>query len=151
MGSESVRDILEHAREFHRQLGGYYASLRDASEKERVRMLLDYMSAHERGLDEALAAYESLAGKAVIGTWYKSALDCALLEAKKLLPLRHDMSADEVIRCAMDVDHCLLDVYRRLAESAVAEDVKKLFEGLVRETEKQDRRLIRDALELEDL
>jgi rubrerythrin len=151
MASESVKDILDHAREFHRDLGAYYASLGAAADKARVRLLLDYMSAHERSLDRALSAYEAMGQKAVLGTWFKSALDGSLLEVKKLLPVRRDMSTDDVIRCALKVDRCLMQVYRRLAENAVAEDVKSLFEELVRETQKGDRRLIRDALELEDV
>ncbi len=58
MSFENFKDILDHARAFHRQLSSYYKKLGDKAERERVKMLLDYMSRHEAHLDESLKQYE---------------------------------------------------------------------------------------------
>ena len=51
MAFETTKDVLDHARDFHRQLSDHYAQLRDKAERERVKMLLDYLSRHEKHLD----------------------------------------------------------------------------------------------------
>lgn len=58
MPFEQARDVIDHARAFHRQLGERLRRMGDASEKERVRLLLSYLSRHEEHLGETLEQYE---------------------------------------------------------------------------------------------
>ena len=43
----TVRDVLEKARRFHQQLEAFYNRLSGESDRERLRLLLDYMCRHE--------------------------------------------------------------------------------------------------------
>ena len=78
---KQTKDVLDYARTFHRQLSEYYDSLSKLAEKQRVKMLLDYLSRHEKHLDEILADYEEDASKKVMNTWLKR----CLLSTRKIL------------------------------------------------------------------
>ena len=52
MAYETVRDILDRVRNFHDQVGEYYHRLYSIADKERVRILLDYLSRHEKHLKD---------------------------------------------------------------------------------------------------
>ncbi len=63
MPVETTRDVIEQARDFHLQLRDFYSRLKEKAQKERLKLLLDYMSAHELQLEENLEAFEDVAKK----------------------------------------------------------------------------------------
>lgn len=151
MASETVRDIIDHVRAVHSQLSWFYQTLGDTAEKERLRMLLQYVSRHERNLEQALAKYQETASRSLMNTWFKTAQDNPVRTCLQNVVITADMSTDEVIRIVLAMDRCLVDTFSRIAETAPADDVKALFRDLVRMEERQDHKLMRDALELEDV
>lgn len=149
--AETVRDIINRIRGLHSQLSWFYQTMGDAAEKDRVRLLLQYISRHERNLESALAKYQESASRAVLNTWFKNTPDNPLQTCLGNIAITADMSTDEVIRVVLSLDRCLVDTFRRIAESAVAEEVKALFQDLVGMEEREEHKLMRDALELEDV
>jgi rubrerythrin len=149
--AETVKDIIERIRSLHNQLGWFYQTMGDAAEKERVRMLLQYLSRHERNLEQALGKYEEAASRAVLGTWFKNTPENPLQRQLDSISITADMTSDEVVRIVLALDRCLVDTFKRIADSAVAEDVKQLFHDLVAMEESEEHKLMRDALELEDV
>jgi len=73
MASQTVKEIITRIRGLHSQLGWLYESMGDVADKERVKMLLRYVSRHECNLEQALGQYQQQAAKAVLDTWYKVA------------------------------------------------------------------------------
>lgn len=58
MPYETAKDVLEHARDYHRILSDFYNKLGAKAQKQRAKMLLDYLSRHEKHLEDSLAEYE---------------------------------------------------------------------------------------------
>ena len=149
--AETVRDIIDRIRALHNQLSWFYETLGDAVQKERVRMLLRYIGRHERNMELALAKYQQGASRAVLNTWFKNAPENPLRTCLSNVAIVADMETDEVIRIVLAMDRCLVDAFQRIADSAVSEDVKALFQDLITLEQEEEHKLMRDALELEDV
>ncbi|TVS13785.1 MAG: hypothetical protein EA424_20980 [Planctomycetaceae bacterium] len=152
MSNEQTRDILEHARQFHRQVSEFYNQLRCQAEKERIKMLLDYMIRHENNMVKALEDFERSAPKHLLGACYKVGLQFRpCCEVVRELDISTDMSVDEVIQIGLEFNDCLIAVYKDRAENAPDERVRGVFQNLVALAQKEQRLLSRDAQRLLDL
>lgn len=148
---ERTQDVLDHARIFHNELRRLYEQLSTETEKERVRMLLDYLSRHEEHLEESLAAYEEGASKRVLDTWFKYVPAEDKLEKFRDVKLEPDMSVDDVVDVALRMDDCLVDLYKEMAEVAVSQEVKEVFTNLLEMEEQEKHKLVRNALQLKEI
>ncbi len=151
MASKTVGDIIGGIRAMHHQLAEYYRSVGDATDRQRVQMLLRYLSRHEEYLETALGRYQEQASRGVLKTWIKNTPDHTLIESLDKVAITKDMTADEVTRVVLEADQRLVSVFRQLAEGSVAEDVKDLFQRLLLLEEREERRLVRDSREMEDV
>ena len=146
-----VRNMLDQIRDFHGQLAEYYAQLSGETGQQRVKMLLDHMSGHERDLQSSLAAYEDGASRQVMDTW----VDCShcdeIIATCKETPIAPETSVDGVIGVAMDVDRCLLHFYREAAEKAETETVRDVFKNFIEMEEAELRKLALNALQAADM
>ena len=151
MASETVKDIITRIRGMHNQLGWFYQAMEETAAKERVKLLLQYISRHELNLEKALSQYQQQAKKAVLNTWYKATPGDTLGQDLDLLKITVDMSAGEVIRIALDVDQKLVAQFRQMAENSGSEEVRELFQKLIAIEEREEHQLVRDAIEFEDV
>ncbi|HMP75404.1 MAG TPA: 2-hydroxyacyl-CoA dehydratase [Kiritimatiellia bacterium] len=148
--AENVNQIIDRIRALHDKLAVRFERVETAANQGRLRMVLDYIARHERHLNEALAAYQGSASRAVLDTWFKNTPGRPLEECLEKARLdQADTSA--VLRSVLEMDRCLVDSFRKIAESAVAEEVREFFQQLVGMEEREEHRLIRDAIEMEDL
>ncbi len=152
MSNEQTRDILEHARQFHRQVSEFYSQLRCQAEKERIKMLLDYMIRHEDNMVKALEDFERSAPKHLLGACFKVGRQFRpCCDVVRELNISADMSVDEVIQIGLEFNDCLIAVYKDRAENAPDEKVRGVFQNLVALAQKEQRLLSRDAQRLLDL
>jgi hypothetical protein len=149
--AETVRDVLNRARTFHGKLCDLYGRMSDIAEKERVKLVLNYMSRHEHYMDECLSAFEKGANKQVLETWYKYTSPKSTVAALEGIELRTDMTVEDVLKVAMRLDECLVDLYRGMAEGAPSAELRSLFQELLELENMEQRQLVRDAVEMEDL
>jgi len=150
MPFESTRDVLERARTFHRKLAEYYEQLGAVQGKDKVRMLLDYMGRHERRLEEAIANYEEDASRGVLNTWFKYTPEQATYRCFEDIEVKPDMTVEEVIKTALRMDNCLVELYRGMAERSVSEEVRQLFDDLLRLEQSEELAMVRSALEINE-
>ncbi|HPG00879.1 MAG TPA: ferritin family protein [Kiritimatiellia bacterium] len=146
MAFERVTDIVEHAKQFHRQLSALYGQLAVTAEREKIRILLNYMSRHEQHLVECLGGYEKDAAQKVLGTWFKFVPEMPKCKCFECVDLKPDMSVDQIIETALRVDRCLLKFYAEAAEKAVVPEVKDLFSKLVEMEKHKETERLRNAL-----
>jgi len=121
------------------------------AQKQRVKLLLDYLSRHEKFLDEAMSAYEIDATRSVLDTWFKFVPMERSLEEIAQSKLSPDMSVEDVIAVSMRFHESLLELYDALETESVADEVKELFRDLRILEKKEELRLARDTVELEDV
>ena len=115
----------------------YYAGVRDHSTREGVRLLTDYMSRHCERIGQALEklSCEQVARICAAPLRYEpQAADCRCFEGMELPP---DAPAADVLEAALTFDECLVRLFRQVIRQPVDEEVKDLFDSLVR-TEERD-------------
>ena len=151
MASEQTRDILADAESFHRQIGEYYHQLGNHMHKQRIKMLLEYLSLHEEHLADSLADYEQNASTTVMETWFKSKHQLNVHEILKDVEIAPEMSVDDVIELGLKLDERLIAMYRDLAENAQCEDVRAVFQNLLDMEEEEKRQLVRNSLRVMDI
>jgi len=131
----TVADVLRRAREFERMLEEFYAGLSEKSTREGVRMLLRYMSRHSRRIADALDGLSEERLRRIESAqlaYEPQAADCRCFEGVRLSP---DATAAEVLDVAVSFDECLVRLCKQVVQQAVDQDVKVLFENLIRTEE----------------
>ncbi len=151
MGVETAKDVLDHARAFHRQLRDFYSQLQEITTKERLRLLLEYLSAHEKQLEDNLEAYEDVAEKNVLDSWFQyppeHIHDVPFEDIDKI----EDLSIDEIINIGLKFDDMLLKLYEESADKAELEGARDVFKNLVEKQKVARRNFVRQTLRTEDL
>jgi rubrerythrin len=150
MASVSVRDVIDKAKALHQQLGQFYAQLSADEPRERIKMLLDYMSRHEKHLESALARFEQDAKAPILKSWFKG--DAGAPELLGQTPrVTASMGTADVIKMALSYDDALIDLYERLASSGAPPAVREFFGQLVLHERKEERRMVRDTIEMDEV
>lgn len=148
---KQTSDIIQSVRSFHDQMRIYYDRLHKNDEKQKVKMLLDYLSRHEKHRDETLAKYEEEASKKVMEIWFKYIPNNISPDCFDNIDIKSNMSVDDVIGIAMHLNNCLLELYTRLVENTPGNEVRDVFNCLLERMKKEKMNLARDALWLNDI
>lgn len=149
---QQARDVVDHTRNFHHQLSEFYEKLKRETERERVKMLLDYLSRHEKHLEETLAQYEDDVSEKILDAWFQYVPE---EEDQDLSPeklhVKPDMSVEDVIRMALQLDDYLVKLYEGMVERANFPEVREAFLNLL-ELEKQEQHQVsKNALSMTDI
>jgi len=151
MSIKQTRNVIDYARNFHKELSEFYHNLSDQTDKARIVMLLDYMSSHEKHLEESIAGYEEHAATKIFDTWVQFTPELEPLKCNANMQLEIDMTVDDIITIAVKFDDCLIDLYQKLSESAQSLELKKVF-GKLLDMENQEKiKMIRQAIMLNDI
>jgi len=140
----TIKDVLEHAERFEQMLADYYAGVRDRSTREGVRLLTDYMSRHRKHIGQALERLspQQVARICAAPLRYEpQAADCRCFEG---MELPSDATAADVLEAALTFDECLVRLFRQVIQQPVDEEIKELFESLLRAEQ-------RDQIELKKI
>ncbi len=146
MAFDQTKDVLEHAREFHRKLGTFYEELKESTSKERIRALLDYMSRHEKHIGDCLAQYEEQVSDNVLDTYLKYASESTRITDISDFEIKPEMDVADVMAAAMHFDACLIEFYREMAQRALSEKVREVFENLLEMEQHEQLELSKRAL-----
>jgi predicted RNA-binding protein len=128
-----MADLLDRAREFEGRLESYYATLRDQSQDNGVRLLTYYLSRHRRHLQEALGD-----------------IGAADLERIRAIKLKHDVEfhperdfriitvpveevkGKDVLEAAVDYDGALVRLYQTILNQPIHEEAAELLRSLIK-------------------
>ncbi len=135
-----TRDVLQQAHAFHERLSLHYAELGAACADERLRLLCDYLGAHEQDLATALSRYMQDASLHLLDAWLQNVPDERALHACAVLTVSAQPQADEVIAAAQHYDDCLMQMYGAMQEAAGHDDVRSLFANLMAMEEQEKHR-----------
>lgn len=153
MSFETTKDVLDHVRQFHHHLSEFYHNLSNKTEKQRVKLLLDYLSGHEKKLEENLARYEEDVSERILNAWFQYPPPKEVLNKCRCVAIedKDDLSVDSVIEMVLQLDDCLIDLYEEMIKSSEFEEVKEVFNNLLEMTKQEKMDLVRDANELKDM
>ncbi len=133
-----VKNVLEAATEFHRDLERLYGQLAAKTNRQDARMLLDYMSRDEKHFEQALVEMQSEHQEKVLEAWMQYEPDDRVLDVPHAEELRDGMTVDDILELALRLDEKLVVFYTQAAELVELPEAKDLFSKLAEQQE--DRR-----------
>lgn len=148
---EQAKDVLDYGIELHAQLRTLYSDLSERSDQARVKMVLDYLSRHERNRAEALRRFEQPPHVHCLDVWLQYAPSLEIEQMLKDCVIRPDMSVDDVVKIALRFDNALIEIYKEAAREAEDTNARAIFENLVEMEEKEKQRFIRDVEWMDDM
>jgi hypothetical protein len=152
MRFRQIREVLDWTRTFHDTLAKDYDGMAKGHEKDRVGMLLQYLSEHERAQSSALQHYEEDAARSLLATWYDQAPEIKLPpDLNTLCDTLEKVDTETVLALSIAFHDTLIDMYAALAAKAPTPTAKTLFDSLRSQETQEKMRTVRDALRLEDI
>jgi rubrerythrin len=148
MPFDQTKDVLNQARKFHHKLSEFYDDLKDLTDKERTRALLDYLSRHELYLENCLKEFQQDVNKNVLDSYFQYGSDASKLSGISEFEIKDEMTVEDVVAAAMHFDACLIKFYREIAAKAHSEKVREVFENLLVMEEHEQIELSKTTLEL---
>ena len=119
-------------------LADFYADLSKHSCREGVRLLTDYMSRHRKRIVEALKKLAPEQVRQVCSAplrYEPQAADCRCFDR---IELPDNASAAAVRDVAVLFDECLVRLYRQVVQQPVDEEIRELFESLIRAEQRDE-------------
>ena len=147
MSFNQTRDLLEVARQFHRNLSDWYGNMLERAATEGTRALIEILIEHEQLLDTRLGDYEEEGSANILDTFFKYVVN----EHKKcfaeyVLPDSvHSMDVIDATRC---FDQHLASFYKEMAQKSLSEHVRDVLLNLMQMELKEQMTLSRRTLEL---
>lgn len=126
-----VKDFLDYGRELHREIQAFYEALNEHTDKERLKMLLDYLSRHEQNMEESLHRFEQVTRKEILVVWLEHVPRLNLQEIIDQCGIKNGMSLEDVVAVAMQFDAAMLKLYRDVAETVQDARVKAVLNNIV--------------------
>ncbi len=148
---EQVKDVLDYGIKIHTRLRDVYDRLQQQSEQTRVKMVLEYLSRHERNREYALQRFEEDARKKVLNVWLQYAPSSNIEQLLSDCDTSADLSVDDVIKLAMCFDDALIALYRETARELDEPQVRDVFLNLAEMETHEKQRFIRDAEWIQDI
>lgn len=150
MSYSTVGDILQYSKDLHVHARKLYEQLKDSSQRERVDMMLDLLSEHEKTLGAQVADLHGSASKAVLNEWHQ-------FEPKKIeevlvncQALNSEMSVDNLVDVALKIDDFMIDFYRQIASEATSRATREIFTNLIQLEENEKMQIVRASLSAYD-
>jgi len=148
-------EIIEQIMSFHKHLCEFYASLVEKTEAPKVKLLLNYLSHHEKLREDYLIKYKEFAPKKEMKSWIKSPpknLSNGILECFKKIESLPNYMVDDILKIALHFDDCLFKLYETLAiEEKSKRSLTNVFYYMMKRTRQQEKNLSRDVNWLYDL
>jgi len=151
MRFEQAREVLEHAEQFHREVGAFYRRLNAGTNNARLSLLLDYLAGREARLADGLEHYLESTGDGVLDTWLQYTHDTDALPACPEAHLAGDATVDDVMALARQFHGCLRNLYSDITNSAEPPDVRAVFNSLLEAGEREWKKYARNVQMLVDL
>jgi rubrerythrin len=143
MAPRRVADFLHWAEAYHGRLAEFYRSRGKEAARPEAKVVLDYMARHQDALRRIIEDYEDGASKAVLDTWYKVSPDPKAFRDPEGAGFRADLTGDEAIDLALDLDRSLISMYEQLVRRAETPGLREVLENLLQTERAEEIRLLR--------
>ncbi len=152
MQIETLKDVLNWTREFHQHLASCMQHCATQNDSERAKLLLDYLSDHEKKLVEVLDGFRDSADEKALGTWCYEYLDKhPIVRHEKCDKPFAEMDADEIITEITHQHGQVIELYRDLRGRDAALSWQQLVDQLLSLEEHEAMRMSQAANRLHDL
>lgn len=129
MSFNQTREILDHARDFHRRLIRFYNNLKPQAQDEITLELIESLLEHEKQLEHRLADYEDSATNDTLDTFFKYMVATTdQMFEQYFTPEIVDTAY--VIQATRYFDENLMRFYEGMAQRSMSTQVKEMLENL---------------------
>lgn len=142
---KQVSDIFDYIRLTHHQMRTFYDGLHLKDETERMKILLDYLSKHEKHREDALAQYENDTVSKILGTWFKYIPEDNTATCLESFRIKSDTNVDDIITMYLKLNNCIIQLYKNIVEETGSNEVKEVFTSLYKQLEKEEKNMVRDT------
>lgn len=150
MSFKTVRDVLQLSQDIHKNAAILYEQLREQTQRERIDMLLKFLSRHEEELANTLAKVQADVSERILDEWHQTELTSIAQVLEGCKECHDDISLQELVDMALKVDDSLISLYRHMASEASTDDARQLFNNLVVLEENEKMKTARAALSTND-
>ena len=150
MSFKTVRDVLVLSQDIHTSASNLYEQLREQTQRERIDMLLKFLSKHEEELAQILAKVTAEASEKILGEWHQTELTSVAEILDGCKECHPDISVQELVNMALKVDDSLISLYKHMASEASTDEARQLFNNLVVLEENEKMKTARAALSAND-
>lgn len=148
---EQTSYVFHLAENIHTHLSKIYRNIKNQTERERLKMLLDYMSHQEVLMKSCIEEYEKCLSQKILNTWFQYAPKEIEINYSRLLNISVNTDIDEIISLALEIDDKMIEMYEDMSRNSDCESVKEAFSNL-KEMERQNKKnLVRSYMRLEDI
>tara|TARA_R110002050_G_scaffold112562_3_gene226860 strand:+ start:167 stop:625 length:459 start_codon:yes stop_codon:yes gene_type:complete len=152
MQIEQIKDILDWIVDFHQQMTQCYEHCAEQAESLRLKMLLEYLSEHEKQLTQTISRYEEEADPRDLNTWCLEYMDKAPVLTHTLCEANlKELDTDQIITRTVNTHNQLIELYQYLAGRAVNERSKELFDNLISLEKHETMLMVRGSASFGDL
>ena len=152
MQVETLSDVIDWTRAVHHNLADCLDHCASENDSERVRMLMDYLAAHERELDRVLGLSKEDASQKALNTWVYDYFENAPLKPREVCAEEfRSQSTDEVLGAVMALHEQIIGLYKYLQGRAEVASTRALIDGLLSLEQHEAMRLMSQAHRLDDL
>lgn len=142
---KQTADVFAFVEDYHRKIQQLFDDLKDESEKKRVQLLLDHLDRHKRRYADAMKDYSENETRTINETWiqYVPHNEYLNLEGLEISP---ELSIDEVVEIALELDNRLINFFNVLAEgTTLPPKVKNVFKRMIEQEEAEKEEIVQTA------
>ncbi len=151
MRFKSTRDVLDHVKHFHQEVSNVYQRVSAETDKNRLKLLLDYISEREQKLADAVSVFTERTSDHVLDTWFQYTSDDTPIQRLLDSDVGPDMTPDDLLRVTMQISDHFSALYKDIVATADTEEVRTVFQNLLDEDQKEKEKVARNFQMFMDL
>lgn len=131
MQIETLKDVLHWTREFHQHLSQCLSHCADTNTDERARMILAYLSDHEKVLTQVVSGFETEGDEHALNTWcYEYVAKHPIVQHAYCDAPFAELDAMQIMEVIIDQHQQVIELYRYLTSRVDIPSAKELMESL---------------------
>lgn len=130
-----IKDFLLYIEDCHKALADLYQRLSIEANDEKVKLLLEYMKNKEQISYLHLHQYVQQAPLSLLNTWLDNFFDQSFPLRCKELELKPELSVEDVVTLAIQLDMQLIKVMQAVASSSPTIEAETAIENLTSKEE----------------
>ena len=149
MRFKPIKDFLAYIEECHIAMADLYMRLSLEASDEKVKLLLDFMRNKEQLSYLHLHEYAQQAPTSILETWLDNVFDQSFPMKCQQMQLQSELSIDDVVALAMNLDTQLIELLQNAAYSSPTIEAELALENLTNQEEETLHQVIMASNEFE--
>ncbi|AUD78840.1 MULTISPECIES: ATPase [Kangiella] len=152
MQIETLKDVLHWTKEFHQHLSQCLFHCANKNLDERARMMLTYLSEHEKTLKDVVSGFEKSGEASALKTWcYEYVNRHPITRHAHCDTPFAELNASQIMDVIIEQHQQVIELYRYLASRAEIPSAMELLNSLLSLEEHEMMRIVQSSNRFSDL